>query len=393
MWSCNSATTIDIWGRDLPKCFCPWKAILDIPVPLASLIWHLRQCEESTGDCQANLHLNDAGMDHQMNATSLDFSLRLNLLALRKITWYRVSAGHCSGKFPTQSRKIALAYAFSSTPACALHWNWTTWQNEKPSTQFVKGEKKQTSSDGSSAAADLMLITWPFWTGRDRKHMLKLEDLTCPTETAAHSHSLKHHLPSQTAARLPRPGWLSRKNFGSKHGIKQTPTPMHRVEIEKPKHHVQTLEAEYDTNFQFYILNHKHLPGPRLEPHRALTVQTSKPGRNPMCLKTYIYHLYHHYCPFAILKHVYTICIYLRYLSRFFVPIYLFANLHLPNYLSIPLDLQGKETKTGCQIWFQHGLKDGTTKSQHSLQMDQQKPETDPKFNLNGTMLPLGLKF
>ena len=141
--------------------------------------------------------------------------------------------------------------------------------------------------------------------------MLKLEDLTGLTETAAHSHSLKHHLPSQTAARLPRPGWLSRKNFGSKHGMKQTTTPMRRVEIEKPKHHVQTLEAEYDTNFELYILNHKHLPGPRLESHRALTVQTSKPGRNPMCLKTYIYHLYHYYCPFAILKHV---CIYYLYL-------------------------------------------------------------------------------
>ena len=35
-------------------------------------------------------------MDHQMTATSLDFSLRLNLLALRKISWYRVSAGHRS---------------------------------------------------------------------------------------------------------------------------------------------------------------------------------------------------------------------------------------------------------------------------------------------------------
>ena len=98
--------------------------------------------------------------------------------------------------------------------------------------------------------------------------------------------------------------------------------------------------------------------------------------------------------------YVYTICIYLRYLSRFFVPIYLFANLHLSTYLSIHLPTykeillhSGCETKAGCQIWFQHGLKDGTTKSQHSLQMAQQKPETDPKFNLNGAMLPLGLKF
>ena len=31
--------------------------------------------------------------------------------------------------------------------------------------------------------------------------------------------------------------------------------------------------------------------------------------------------------------------------------------------------------------------------SQYSLQMAQHKPETDPKFNLNRTMLRLGLKF
>ena len=31
--------------------------------------------------------------------------------------------------------------------------------------------------------------------------------------------------------------------------------------------------------------------------------------------------------------------------------------------------------------------------AQHSLQMAQHKPKTDPKFNLNRTMLRLGLKF
>ena len=45
---------------------------------------------------------------------------------------------------------------------------------------------------------------------------------------------------------------------------------------------------------------------------------------------------------------------------------------------------------------FRTGLRtpeDLPNRGQHSLQMAQHKPKTDPKFNLNGTMRPLGLKF
>ena len=35
----------------------------------------------------------------------------------------------------------------------------------------------------------------------------------------------------------------------------------------------------------------------------------------------------------------------------------------------------------------------GPARAQYSFQIAQHVPDTDPKFNLNGTMRPLGLKF